>query len=250
MQEALQALFALIVALSALTGEPVDVGDAPDRPAIVQPVPGSAAAGNLLSASTARVPETVKAPATAANPFSTPTGATETTKAPVAASAKTPVPSTFEVKGAIQGIQGNVIIVNGQRITIAPNAQVKSKLTVGAVVQVEVFRQANGTVVAIEVEVKGGDDSKSEGTEMPEVKPTEKPEPKPTEKPEVKPTEKPKSKPTEKPEVKPTEKPEPKPTEKPEVKPTEKPESKPTEKPEVKPTGKPDDHHDDHDDHD
>ncbi len=180
----LRALFALIAALDAATGAPVDVDHLPDRPPIA-------------------------APTIDLNPVvfatSTPSGRG--------------LPSTVEIFGKISLIRNTSVVVNGHSIVLVPNTQIKGQLDVGASVKVEATKRADGELEAKKLEVSD-DLSAVVGT----AKPTEPPQARETEKPEIKPTEQVEVKPTEKLEAKPTEAPEVKPSEQPEVKPTEKPE--------------------------
>ena len=177
----LKTLFALVAALNAATGAPVDVEDLPDRPAIV-------------------------APTIRPNPVLFATGT------------PSPTSKTTEINGTISTIQGNLIIVSGQRITLVPGSEIKGELKVGAQVKGEIRVRADGGLEAGKLEV--GDDRT---TPVITAKPSENTG-RPTEKPEVKATE---AKPTESVQVKPTEEPEPKPTEKPDSQ----PQPQPTEKP-------------------
>ena len=121
MDGVIQALAALLAAVAAASGAPVDLGNSPDRPAIVAPVP---------------------APDPSVKPGSG---------------------TIADINGTIQSVQGNVIVVNGVRVTLEKNTQVDGSLAQGAPVQVSGVRQTDGSVIARQVHVGSGDKDKESG---------------------------------------------------------------------------------------
>ncbi|MEW5718508.1 MAG: DUF5666 domain-containing protein [Chloroflexota bacterium] len=85
---------------------------------------------------------------------------------PVSSSAGSASPSSStqstEIKGTIQSINGNTIVVNGIEITLTSSTEIKGKLQVGATVQVEGAKQTNGVFLAKEVQVGGGSSASSD----------------------------------------------------------------------------------------
>ncbi len=231
MDQILHLVFALIAALNAATGAPVDVNHLPDRPPIVAPT----AESNSIFLAT-------------------------DTPAPTAAL------QTTIITGTITTVQSNLIVVSGQSITIAPDAEIKGHLQVGAVVQVNAVIHTDGSVDANTVQVSEDTGTPTtaaiptqqaqvtetpgaQATEIPEATATNLPGPQATPPPvqateptevqstpvPVQATQPPEGQPT----VKPT--PQPQPTEPPEGQPTVKPtpQPQPTEPPESQPTSKP-----------
>lgn len=195
----LRVLWAVFAALNVATGAPVDAENLPDRPAIV-------------------------APTINPNPvlFATIT--------------PLPAPSTAEVDGIISTIQDNIVIVNGQRITLVASTRVNGQLKVGAPLKAQVRVLTNGGLEADHLEVgdvpsAAADSVKPNGNP---AQPTGKPEVKAT---ETKPVENAQPSPTDNSQVKPTGQPEtqppPQPTDKPETQPPppSPPQPQPTEKP-------------------
>lgn len=138
MDAMIHTLLALVAALNVLAGTPSNPGSMPDRPAIVQSVPAAPA----VSQKNKEV-ESVKIETPEAKPAS----------------------SSVEIKGAITNIQGKVITVNGQKITLGSNVEIKGQLKVGAAVQVEAVK-VNGNLTASEIEVRNA----GKETETPEPK--------------------------------------------------------------------------------
>lgn len=193
----LRVLWAVFAALNVATGAPVDAENLPDRPAIV-------------------------APTINPNPvlFATIT--------------PLPAPSTAEVDGIISTIQDNIVIVNGQRITLVASTQVNGQLKVGAPLKAQVRVLTNGGLEADHLEVG---DVPSAATDS--VKPNGNPA-QPTGKPEVKATEtkwveNAQPSPTDNSQVKPTGQSEPQPQPQPTDKPEPQPQPQPTDKPETQP---------------
>lgn len=121
MDGVMQALAALLAAVAAASGAPVDLGNSPDRPAIVAPV---------------------LAPDPSVKPGSG---------------------TTADINGTIQSVQGNVIIVNGVRVTLEKNTQVNGSLAQGAPVQVSGVKQTDGSVIARQVHVGSEDKGRDSG---------------------------------------------------------------------------------------
>ena len=228
MDQILHLILTLIAALNAATGAPVDVNHLPDRPPIVAPTMES---NSIILATDTPAP--------------------------------TAVLQTTIITGTITTVQSNLIVVSGQSITIAPDAQIKGHLQVGAVVQVNAVIHTDGSVDANTVQVSeeiGTPTQQAQATETPGAQSTETPEATATNVPGVQPTpplvqatEPAEIQPTpplvqptpvpvqatEPPESQPTVKPTPQPTEPPEGQPTVKPTPQPTEPPESQPTSKP-----------
>ena len=114
----LRALLALIAALNAATGAPVDTDNMPDRPPIVAPT-------------MERIPRTL----------------------PVATSAVPEPAATTTITGTISGIKSGLIVVNGKSITLTSSTQVKGQLKTGVSVSVVVRVQPDGTLEAEKLEV-------------------------------------------------------------------------------------------------
>jgi hypothetical protein len=202
----LRFLFAVVAALNAATGAPLNAAGMPDHPPIMVPT---------------LAPLPIGLPA-ATMP---------------AESAK-----TTAISGTITNIQDGFVFVSGIPVSLGPETQVNGLLRAGSFVLVQATVRADGGLEAEKLDV--GEDSpapreKLRPTEQPQAQTSDNPAVKPTATREIKPAPSLVPQPTDTPAVQPTEKPEVKPTDKPAVQPTEKPEVKPTDKPEVQPTGKP-----------
>jgi hypothetical protein len=202
----LRALFALIAALNAATGAPIDPNSMPDRPPIIAPT-------------MERMPRSLPVATLAAN------GPTVTTA----------------ITGTITSVNGGVIVVNGQSITLGPSTQVKGQIEPGVSVKAQVRVQPDGTLEAENLEVSqdvgtpfatatltGTPSAQTTATGTPGIMPTPSPGATLTAKPGVSPTAQPTVKATESPEAKPTVQATSQPTSKPESQPTQ-PQVKPTE---------------------
>ncbi len=210
----LRALFALIAALNAATGAPIDANNMPDRPPIIAPT-------------MERIPHT----------------------APKATLATTqPIAATTTFTGTIASMQDGVIVVNGQSITLSSSTQIKGQLKTGASVSVVVKVQSDGALeaekleVSTDVGVAGGtttptgqakanpDTTGTPGaglTQTPGAGSTGTPVPKSTEQAKTSPTANPPAQQTEQPKTSPTTA---------QVQPTEQPQTNPTQAPKTEPT--------------
>lgn len=101
MDKLVQTLIALMTAINTLNGMPVDTSVMPDRPPIIAPVSAE---------------------------------------------------QYIEIKGMVQQVQGNQILVNNVWITLDATTIVKGVLQPGAFVEIKGIRQPNGSVLAREVE--------------------------------------------------------------------------------------------------
>ncbi len=119
MDSIMQTLAALLVALGAASGSPVDTAKSSDRPAIVAPIPAASQSNDKSNGA-----------------------------------------ATTEIKGTVTSFNGNVIVVDGVTITLDKNAQVNGVVKAGTTVEVEVIKQANGTMIAREISVGASDKSK------------------------------------------------------------------------------------------
>jgi outer membrane biosynthesis protein TonB len=218
----LKMLVALMAALNAATGAPVDVNNMPDRPPIMIPT-------------LAPLPTQALGSAAPSNE---------------AAGART-------ISGTITNIQEGFVFVNGVPVLLAPATQVNGQLRVGLDVQVQARLRADGVLEADTLDLREHSDLARETAQpveqthkasadepfatptllqeakpaSPEIKPTEDVRPQANEKPEVKSTEKPAAQPTEKAKVEPTAQPAAQPTAKIQVEPTEKPPAQPSTRP-------------------
>jgi Domain of unknown function (DUF5666) len=205
----LRALFALIAALNAATGAPIDANNMPDRPPIIAPT-------------MERIPRT-------------------SPKATLAATE--PVAATTAITGTIASMKDGVIVVNGQSITLSSSTQVKGEVKTGATVSVVVKVQSDGALEAETLEVST-DAGTASGTTTPtgqaSASPatTETPSAGATQSlgagsngtPEPKSTEQAQSSPTANPSAQSTEQSKTSPTPAPQVQPTEQPQANPTQK--------------------
>ena len=136
MNELIAQLLAALVALAAAVGSPIDAKKLPDRPAIVQPAP--AAPKGLVSTTNSKSSD-------------------DANKA-LDNSSKL---NRIEIQGAIVSVKTNgattTITVGDQSITVDAKTKVQGKLEVGAKVQIEAIKEANGNLVASQVEVKKTD---------------------------------------------------------------------------------------------
>lgn len=78
---------------------------------------------------------------------------------PAAAYQEESGPESYELKGTVETVKGNVIVVNGERIKIGPETKVEGDLREGAATRIEFYQQSDGTLIAKEIEVLGADDS-------------------------------------------------------------------------------------------
>ena len=166
MQETIQLLIAVLAGLSAAMGGSPNANPAPDRPAIVQPVVPVSAPVVSNNIATTTPAASVSAPVASSNvaSISTPTlrvvtlpAAAPTLRAVTLPAATPEARKEIEVKGTVQSLQGNTIVVNGQRIVLDPGAQIRGTLDVGAAVQIE-GTQVGNVMIARQIEVKGSDD--------------------------------------------------------------------------------------------
>ncbi len=213
----LRALFALIAALNAATGAPIDANNMPDRPPIIAPT-------------MERIPRT-------------------SPKATLAATK--PVAATTAITGTIASMKDGVIVVNGQSITLSASTQIKGQVKTGAAVTVVVKVQSDGALEAEKLEV-----STEAGTASGTTTPTGQASASPattgtpsagatqtvgvgsTGTPDPKSTEQAQSSPTANPPAQSTEESKTNPTPAPQVQPTEQQQSNPTEAPTTESTQK------------
>jgi Domain of unknown function (DUF5666) len=199
----LRALFALIAALNAATGAPIDANNMPDRPPIVAPT-------------MERIPH----------------------KLPVATSVATkPMVATTTITGTIASMKDGMIVVDGQSITLSSSTQITGSVKTGSPVRVQVKIQSDGTMEAETLEVghaigaavatitptvlsaanpvttttqtpaPGETQAGPISTETPEPDSTEQAQASPTTNPSAQPTGQSTTNPTEQPETQPTSKP-------------------------------------------
>ncbi len=75
----------------------------------------------------------------------------------------------IEIKGTLQAIQGNMIVINGQRIALDPGVKIRGALVVGATVEIEATQIGAG-IVAHEIEVKNSVGASPQARETSAVK--------------------------------------------------------------------------------
>lgn len=71
-----------------------------------------------------------------------------------------------ELKGTAENLTATSIIINGQTIIINANTKIEGTLSAGAKVEVEAVRQANGSLLALEIEVENDEDSDEDVDEV------------------------------------------------------------------------------------
>jgi hypothetical protein len=218
----MKMIVALVAALNAATGAPVDVKSMPDRP-----------------------------------PIMVPTLAPLPTLNPSAASPIEGAVGTTAISGIITNIQDGYVFVDGIPVQIGPDTQVKGQLRAGLDVHVQAKRRADGILEADEFDSSGklearpataqpteqtrnasADEPLATPTLLQEAKPSSI-ESRPTEDNHLKAAENPEVKPTAQSAALPAENAKVEPTAQPAAQTTGKVQVEPTEKPEVQPTARP-----------
>ncbi|MCL5962118.1 MAG: DUF5667 domain-containing protein [Chloroflexi bacterium] len=73
---------------------------------------------------------------------------------PPAATAEPEAPAMVELSGSIQAIEGAIWLLNGQRLLVDGRTKIEGESKVGRSVNVKLVRLADGTLLAVEVEVE------------------------------------------------------------------------------------------------
>ncbi len=75
---------------------------------------------------------------------------------------RTPTAEDFSFSGIIEAINGNVFTIGGQSVVVNALTQLDSGLTVGSTVKAEVVRQADGSLLAKEIETGSENENETE----------------------------------------------------------------------------------------
>lgn len=184
MDKLVQTLIALMTAINTLNGMPADTPAMPDRPPIVAPVSAEQyieikgtvqqVRGNQILVNNVWITldaTTIVKGALQPGAFVEVKGIRQTnggvlareiepqnttnTQKPVPPA---PVARSVEIKGVVQQVQGNQILVNNVWVTLDATTVVKGTVQPGTIVEIKALQQPNGSVVAKQVEQQSRQD--------------------------------------------------------------------------------------------